>query len=54
MAPGGIAVMITVAAACASIGRASFREPVVTCKDAAITGLGISSGSLDLTRGGAV
>lgn len=33
---------------CASIGRAVFREPIVTYKDALITGLGISGGTLEV------
>ena len=33
---------------CASIGRAVFREPVVTYKDAVITGLGLSGGNLEV------
>jgi LEA14-like dessication related protein len=35
-------------AACASAGRGIFREPVVTSKDAVITGLGLSGGSLEV------
>jgi len=34
--------------ACASLGRASFKEPVVTFKDAKITGLGATGGSLEI------
>ena len=41
------ALMLT-ATACASVGRAAFREPVVTYKDAVITGLGLSGGSLEV------
>ena len=33
---------------CASVARAAFREPVVTYKDAVITGLGLSGGSLEV------
>jgi LEA14-like dessication related protein len=41
--------MIAVATtACASLGYGSFREPVVTYKDAVITGLGVSGGSLEV------
>jgi LEA14-like dessication related protein len=40
-------VMLTVLA-CASVGRALFREPVVTYKDAFITGLGLSGGTLEV------
>jgi LEA14-like dessication related protein len=37
--------------ACASLGRAVFKEPVVTFKDALITGLGISGGTLEVRLG---
>src|SRR5262245_26340305 len=41
--------MIAVATtACASLGYAGFREPVVTYKDAVITGLGVTGGSLEV------
>ncbi|HEY5545202.1 MAG TPA: LEA type 2 family protein [Gemmatimonadaceae bacterium] len=43
-----LALLAVVATACASLGRASFRDPVVTYKDAVITGLGISGGSLEV------
>jgi LEA14-like dessication related protein len=33
---------------CASVGRAVFREPVVNYKDAVITGLGLSGGTLEV------
>ena len=33
---------------CASVARAAFREPVVTYKDAGITGLGLSGGNLEV------
>ena len=36
------------ATACATLGYASFKEPVVTYKDAVITGLGMSGGSLEV------
>src|ERR1700737_5321918 len=45
-----IAVMlVTVAAmsACASLGMAGFREPIVSFKDVKVRGLGFSGGSLD-------
>ena len=41
-------VLVLVAGACASLGRASFVEPVVTFKDARITGLGVTGGSLEI------
>ena len=37
--------------ACATLGRATFREPVVTYKDAVVTGLGLSGGSIDVVLG---
>ena len=40
--------LLVAATACASVGRAVFREPVVTYKDALITGLGLSGGSLEV------
>lgn len=36
------------AVGCASLGRASFEDPVVTFKDARITGLGVAGGSLEV------
>jgi LEA14-like dessication related protein len=41
----------SLATACASLGRASFREPVVTYRNAVVTGLGLSGGSLDVVLG---
>jgi LEA14-like dessication related protein len=45
-----IALTLTaaIATACATLGYGNFREPVVTYKDAVITGLGVSGGSLDV------
>src|SRR5262245_2994523 len=43
-----LALTAAVATACASFGYGSFREPVVTYKDAVITGLGVSGGSLEV------
>ncbi|HEX6315422.1 MAG TPA: LEA type 2 family protein [Gemmatimonadaceae bacterium] len=43
-----LSLMLVAATACASIGRAVFREPVVTYKDAVITGLGVSGGNLEV------
>lgn len=43
-----LSLLVVAAMACASVGRAVFREPVVTYKDSAITGLGISGGSLEV------
>ncbi len=43
-----IAAMAFIAGACATLGRASFKEPVVSLKEFTITGLGISGGSVDV------
>lgn len=43
-----LGLMATLAIACASLGRAVFREPVVTYQDAVITGLGMSGGNLEV------
>jgi LEA14-like dessication related protein len=45
-----IAVMLVAVAgmgACASLGMAGFREPIVSFKDVKVRGLGLSGGSLD-------
>src|SRR6202171_6095749 len=45
-----IAVMLVAAAgvgACASLGMAGFKEPIVSFKDVKVRGLGMSGGSLD-------
>ncbi len=34
--------------ACATLGRATFREPVVNFKDARVTGLGLSGGAVEI------
>lgn len=36
------------AAACATLGRAAFKEPVVALKDVRVNGLGLNGGSLDI------
>ena len=43
-----VSLLVAAATACASLGSVAFREPVVTYKDAVITGLGISGGSLEV------
>jgi LEA14-like dessication related protein len=43
-----LALMIAGVSACATLGYGNFREPVVTYKDAVITGLGLSGGSLEV------
>ena len=45
-----IALMLVAVAgmgACASLGMAGFREPIVSFKDVKVRGLGLSGGSLD-------
>ena len=42
------AALATTGVACASIGRAAFREPVVTLREFTVTGLGLSGGSIDV------
>lgn len=44
-------VLVAAVTACASVGRGTFKDPVVTYKDAVITGLGISGGSLEVVLG---
>jgi LEA14-like dessication related protein len=39
---------ITLLAGCATLGRATFKEPVVTLKEVAVTGLGLTGGSVDV------
>ena len=41
-------LLATTAIGCASVARAVFREPVVTYKDAYITGLGLNGGTLEV------
>ena len=45
-----LALVVTAALGlgCASVARGIFREPVVSYKDAVITGLGVSGGSLEV------
>lgn len=48
MAAGVVAAAAGLTMACAALGRASFREPVVTLRDVRLTGLGITGGSMDV------
>lgn len=43
-----IAALALFVGACATLGRATFKEPVVSLKEFTITGLGISGGSVDV------
>jgi LEA14-like dessication related protein len=36
------------AVGCASLGRATFKEPIVTFQDARVTGLGVTGGSVEV------
>ncbi len=38
-------------AGCATLGRATFQDPVVTFRDARVTGLGLGGGSVDVVLG---
>lgn len=43
-----LVAVTTVAAGCAALGRATFKEPVVTLREVAVTGLGLSGGNVDV------
>jgi len=43
-----LGTLLVALAACATLGRQAFREPVVTFKDAKVTGLGLTGGSLEV------
>ena len=45
---GVVALAMIGAAGCATLGRATFKEPIVHFQDARITGLGLSGGSLEV------
>ncbi len=45
-AMAGAALVVT--GACASLGLGSFKDPVVTFKDARITGLGVTGGAIEI------
>lgn len=44
----GVAVALSAVAGCATLGRATFKEPIVHFQDARITGLGLNGGSLEV------
>ena len=44
----GVALAMLAAAGCATLGRATFKEPIVHFQDARVTGLGITGGSLEV------
>lgn len=37
--------------ACATVGRLSFREPIVRYRDAVVTGIGLAGGSIEVVLG---
>jgi LEA14-like dessication related protein len=43
-----LAAAVTLFSGCAALGRASFKEPVVSLREVAITGLGLSGGNVDV------
>ena len=45
---GIVALAMVGAAGCATLGRATFKEPIVHFQDARVTGLGITGGSLEV------
>ncbi len=45
---GAVVAMATGGAACATLGRATFTEPVVTLREVRVTGLGLAGGSIDV------
>jgi len=44
----GVVGALIAAAGCATLGRATFKEPIVHFQDARITGLGLNGGSLEV------
>ncbi len=48
MTAGAVVALTTGGAACASLGRATFKEPVVTLREFNVTGLGLTGGSVDV------
>ena len=48
LAVGAVAALTIAGAGCASLGRGSFKEPVVDLREFNVTGLGLSGGSVDV------
>jgi LEA14-like dessication related protein len=46
-----LSAVVLATAACASIGRQAFQEPVVTFKDLRVEGVGLNGGTLDVVLG---
>ena len=43
-----LAVLLVLTSACATLGMAHFKDPIVTFKDVKITGLGVTGGSVEI------
>jgi LEA14-like dessication related protein len=48
MTAGAVAALTVGGAACATLGRATFKEPVVSLREFKVTGLGLTGGSVDV------
>jgi len=48
MTAGAVVAITAGGAACASLGRANFEEPVVTLREFKVSGLGLTGGSVDV------
>ena len=48
MTAGSVLTLTVGGAACASLGRATFAEPVVTLREVSVTGLGLTGGSVEV------
>lgn len=45
---GAVAALACLTMACATLGRSVFKEPVVTYRDARVTGLGVAGGTMEV------
>lgn len=45
---GAVAALACLTVSCASLGRTVFQEPVVSYRDARVTGLGVAGGTLEI------
>ncbi len=43
-----LGIVLVLTSACATLGMANFKEPIVTFKDVKITGLGVTGGSMEI------
>lgn len=48
MTAGAVVALTSGGAACATLGRATFKEPVVTLREFTVSGLGLTGGSVDV------